>query len=123
MFAFFLIFAMSCLYAWLFTAIYWGYRKTDALLVYLPNCTTLIKRANQLRGRGILAKIHLITGIAVIVTWPRLMSRSEVVSMDDLEKFPRVEKMKLAIYTWTLAGSLTLLACLWTGSKLTEYFR
>lgn len=116
-----LILIMFNLYACLFTAIYWGYTKSDELLNKLQNCTTLISRAKLLKNGGILAKLHLIGSISMIVTMPKLMSRSEVVSMEDVENLPRWEKIKLAIFIWTALGTLILMTCTWAVSKLAEY--
>ena len=122
MYGYLLMLIMSNIYACLFTTIYWGYKKTDELLSQLQNCTTLIRRAELLKNGGIFAKFELMFSISMIVTMPTLMSRSEVVSMEDVENLPRKEKIKLAILVWTTLGTLALMMCTWAVSTLVEHF-
>ncbi|MEE1924946.1 hypothetical protein V0R50_15930 [Pseudomonas sp. 148P] len=119
---YFWMLVMCTLFISVLTAIYWGYRKTDALLASLPNCTTLIARAALWRDRGVIANAHLMMSIAMTVTYPRFMSLSDVVSMEDLGKLPRSERIKLALLVYAMLGSLALLAGAWLISKLTNYF-
>jgi len=59
-------------------------------------------------------------GISATVTLPKVTARSDVVSMEDIEKLPRLEKIKLAILFWTTCGSMALMACYWVFVKLEE---
>lgn len=122
MFGYLLMLIMFNLYACLFTTIYWGYKKSDELLNRLQNCTTLIRRARLLKNGGAFAKYKLMFSISMTVTMPTLMSRSEIVSMEDVENIPRGEKIKLAILVWTTLGTLALMTCTWAVIKLAEYF-
>ncbi|MFJ4376099.1 hypothetical protein ACIP1T_26235 [Pseudomonas japonica] len=122
MFDYFLALLMINLCACLIVAIYWGYRRADAFLAHLPNCTTLNQLAMSFRGGGIRERLHLIGSIAMTVTWPRFMSLSDIVSFEDIEKFPRMEKIQLAIFLWFMMSTLVLMICAWTGSTLAEYF-
>ncbi|MHA6195095.1 hypothetical protein ACX3YG_12065 [Pseudomonas wadenswilerensis] len=119
---YFWMLVMSILLISVLTAIYWGYRKTDTLLASLPNCTTLIARAALLRGKGVIANAHLMMSIAMTVTFPRFMSLSDIVSMEDVGKLPRSERIKLSLLVWAMLGSLTLLTGTWLTSKLTQCF-
>jgi|GEM_PF-3818995 len=117
----YMVVIMSCsLSVCVLTCIYWGYVKVDRLLEQLPNCKTLINRADFLKDLGVTGRMHLMFGIAGTVTIPKLLSRSDIISMEDIEKLPRLEKIKLAILFWATYATLALMACYWVFVKLEE---
>ncbi|MDU9394845.1 hypothetical protein [Pseudomonas sp. zfem002] len=86
--------------AWVFLAMYLGCRKLEISLAHLQNCREINALAYSLRGEGIRAKMQLITHVSMIVAFPRLMSRGEQVSLEDVTGFPDPLKTQLKAFIW-----------------------
>jgi hypothetical protein len=110
------------IFVWISVALHMAYTKTDQMLEYLKNSSSILALAS-LRHGGPWGRLLLIGDISGLVTFPNFYAKRGGINMDDINKLPVSLKRKLVTLQWCVIVLLALLALFVSLYKILAAFK